>query len=142
MADETLEEGAKPNPTSEQETEIISPETEPTVVAAAEAELQEIVEAEEQMPASKADILHDNLSLLMDISLEVTVEIGRKEMRFGEILQLAKGSLIELNKLADGPVDILVNRSKVAEGDVVVIDEHFGVRITKVLSTQSLQRTG
>jgi flagellar motor switch protein FliN/FliY len=142
MANEPLEEGVLPDPASNEETEIVTTETEQTAVTEAEPNPKEIVHVEEQMPATKAGIPQDNLPLLMDVSLEVTVEIGRKEMKFGDILQLAKGSLIELNKLADEPVDILVNRSKVAEGEVVVIDEHFGVRITRVLNTERLRRTG
>lgn len=73
-----------------------------------------------------------NLELLLDVSLNVTVELGRKEMRFGEVLNLGKGSLVELNKIADEPVDIYVNQSKIAEGEVVVVDDHFGVRITRL----------
>lgn len=82
----------------------------------------------------------ENLDLLMEVSLHVTVELGRREMRFGEILRLGKGSVVELNKLADDPVDIYVNQSKVAEGEVVVVDEHFGVRITKLLNSERLKR--
>ncbi len=76
-----------------------------------------------------------NLDLLLDVSLNITVELGRKEMRFGEVLNLGKGSLVELNKIADEPVDIYVNQSKIAEGEVVVVDDHFGVRITRLVST-------
>ncbi len=81
-----------------------------------------------------------NLELLMDVSLQITVELGRRDMRFGEVLQLGKGSLVELNKIADEPVDIYVNQSKIAEGEVVVVDDHFGVRITKLLNPDRLKR--
>lgn len=77
----------------------------------------------------------NKLDILVDVSLNVTVELGRKEMIIGEILKLTKGSVIELNKLVDDPVDIYVNQSKIAEGEVVVVDEHFGVRITKLVDT-------
>jgi flagellar motor switch protein FliN/FliY len=83
-----------------------------------------------------------NLNLLMDVSLLISVELGRKEMRFNDILQLSKGSLVELNKVADEPVDIYVNQSKVAEGEVVVVDDHFGVRITRLLNSERLKRSG
>lgn len=80
-----------------------------------------------------------NLQLLMDVSLQITVELGRREMLFGDVLQLGKGSLVELNKIADEPVDIYVNRSKIAEGEVVVVDDHFGVRITRLLNPGTLK---
>lgn len=83
-----------------------------------------------------------NLDLLMDVTLTITVELGRRDMRFGEVLELGKGSLVELNKVADEPVDIYVNQSKIAEGEVVVVDDHFGVRITKLLNTDRLGRKG
>lgn len=94
-------------------------------------------EPEDVFPVSAEDsILPEkikNLDLLLDVSLNVTVELGRKEMRFGEVLNLGKGSLVELNKIADEPVDIYVNQSKIAEGEVVVVDDHFGVRITRLV---------
>lgn len=103
---------------------------------------QEVVHVEPESAGEDESIPTENLDLLMDVALEITVELGRKEMTFGEILQLSKGSLIELTKVADGPVDIYVNRSKIAEGEVVVIDEHFGVRITRILNTERLKRIG
>lgn len=81
-----------------------------------------------------------NLDLLMDVTLTITVELGRRDMRFGNVLDLGKGSLVELNKVADEPVDIYVNQSKIAEGEVVVVDDHFGVRITRILSSERLRR--
>ncbi len=103
---------------------------------------QEVVHVEPESAAENVSIQTENLDLLMDVALDVTVELGRKEMTFEEILQLSKGALIELTKVADGPVDIYVNRSKIAEGEVVVIDEHFGVRITRILNTERLKRIG
>lgn len=75
-----------------------------------------------------------NLNMLLDIPLQVTVELGRTKHTVKEILQLASGSIIELDKLAGEPVDILVNSRLIAKGEVVVIDENFGVRITDILS--------
>jgi len=75
-----------------------------------------------------------NLDLLKDVEMTLSVELGRREMSLGQILQVVKGSVIELEKLAGEPVEILVNGRKIAEGDVVVIDEHFGVRISKLLA--------
>lgn len=75
-----------------------------------------------------------NLNMLLDIPLQVTVELGRTKRSVKEILELSGGSIIELDKLAGEPVDILVNSRLIATGEVVVIDENFGVRITDVLS--------
>ncbi|MFD1928693.1 flagellar motor switch phosphatase FliY [Sporosarcina siberiensis] len=75
-----------------------------------------------------------NLDLLLDIPLQVTVELGRTKRSVKEILEISGGSIIELDKLAGEPVDILVNSRLIAKGEVVVIDENFGVRITDILS--------
>ncbi|MCD7033771.1 flagellar motor switch phosphatase FliY [Metabacillus sp. GX 13764] len=76
----------------------------------------------------------NNLDMLMDIPLQVTVELGRTKRSVKEILELSAGSIIELDKLAGEPVDILINRKIVAKGEVVVIDENFGVRVTDIIS--------
>ncbi len=68
--------------------------------------------------------------------MDVSVELGRIELPLGKVLQLAKGSVIELEKLAGEPVDILVNGQRIAHGEVVVIDEHFGVRISNLITTR------
>lgn len=75
-----------------------------------------------------------NLDMLLDIPLKVTVELGRTKKSINDILELASGSIIELDKLAGEPVDILVNDKLVAEGEVVVIEENFGVRVTDIIS--------
>jgi len=75
-----------------------------------------------------------NLNMLMDIPLQVTVELGRTKQSVKDILELASGSIIELDKLAGEPVDILVNSRLIAKGEVVVIDENFGVRVTDIVS--------
>ncbi|WP_163536804.1 flagellar motor switch phosphatase FliY [Gracilibacillus sp. YIM 98692] len=77
-----------------------------------------------------------NLDLLMDIPLQVTVELGRTKRTVKEILELTSGSIVELDKLAGEPVDILVNQKLIAQGEVVVIDENFGVRVTDILSKE------
>lgn len=75
-----------------------------------------------------------NLSLLLDIPLKVTVELGRTNKMIKDILELSQGSIIELDKLAGEPVDILVNNKFIAKGEVVVIDENFGVRVTDIVN--------
>lgn len=74
-----------------------------------------------------------NISLIMDVPLQVTVELGRTQKLIKEILEFSPGSIIELDKLAGEPVDILVNGKPIAKGEVVVIDESFGVRITDII---------
>ena len=75
-----------------------------------------------------------DISLLLDVPLQVTVELGRTSLRIRDVLELVPGSIVELDKLAGGPVDVLVNGKQIARGEVVVIDEEFGVRITDVAS--------
>ncbi|RCW70707.1 flagellar motor switch phosphatase FliY [Saliterribacillus persicus] len=75
-----------------------------------------------------------NLEMLMDIPLRVTVELGRTKRTIKEILELSSGSIVELDKLAGEPVDIHVNQKLIAKGEVVVIDENFGVRVTDIVS--------
>ena len=82
-----------------------------------------------------------NIGMIMDVPLQVTVELGRTRKLIREILELAPGSVVELDKLAGEPVDILVNGKIVAKGEVVVIDENFGVRITGIVSMQERAST-
>ena len=84
---------------------------------------------------SSAQSEPNNLSMLLDIPLQVTVELGRTKRMVKEILAVSQGSIIELDKLAGEPVDILINNKLIAVGEVVVIDENFGVRVTDILST-------
>ena len=85
-----------------------------------------------QAPYTQTD--GTNLNLLLDIPLKVTVELGRTQKQIKDILELSQGSIIELDKLAGEPVDILVNNKLIAKGEVVVIDENFGVRVTDIVS--------
>ncbi|HEY8200585.1 MAG TPA: flagellar motor switch protein FliN [Actinomycetota bacterium] len=75
-----------------------------------------------------------DLRMLSDVPLDVTVELGRAVMKLKELLTLAEGSVIELNRTLGAPVDIIVNGKLVARGDVVVVGDDFGVRVTEVLS--------
>ncbi len=77
-----------------------------------------------------------NLEMLMEIPLEVTVELGRTKRSIKDILEFSKGSIVELDKLAGEPVDILVNQRLIAKGEVVVIDENFGVRVLDIVSKE------
>ncbi len=73
------------------------------------------------------------LAMLYDLQLPVSIELGSTNMLIRDILKLSRGSVIEFDKLVSEPVDILVNGKKVAEGEVVVIDKHFGIRITSLV---------
>jgi len=75
-----------------------------------------------------------SIDFILDIPLEVTVELGRTSMLINDLLQLGQGSVIELNKLAGEPLEILVNRKLIARGEVVVVNEKFGVRLTDIVS--------
>jgi flagellar motor switch protein FliN/FliY len=83
-----------------------------------------------------------NISLIMDVFMEMTVELGRTRKPIKEILGMGEGTIIELDKLAGEPVDILVNHKLIAKGEVVVIDENFGVRVTEIVSPQERMEIG
>ncbi len=83
---------------------------------------------EEEKPTSP------DLDFILDIPLDVTVELGRTSMLVNELLQLGQGSVIELTKLAGEPMEILVNGKLIARGEVVVVNEKFGVRLTDIVS--------
>ncbi len=84
--------------------------------------------------AGSAGSEQGNIGLLMDVYMEMTVELGRTRKLIKEILGMGEGTIIELDKLAGEPVDILVNHKLIAKGEVVVIDENFGVRVTEIVS--------
>ena len=75
-----------------------------------------------------------SLDFILDIPLKVTVELGRSKMAIREILQLAQGSVVELSKFAGEPLEVLVNEKLIARGEVVVVNEKFGIRLTDVIS--------
>ena len=96
----------------------------------------EKIKMELQRPIDKHSkrLISRNIELLLDVSLRVTVELGRTRMKLAQILELQHGSVVELDRLAGDPVDIFVNDRMVAHGEVVVVDDKFGVRITEMIS--------
>jgi flagellar motor switch protein FliN/FliY len=84
----------------------------------------------------KSNIVTDskNIDFILDIPLEVTVELGRTTMPIYDLLQLGQGSIVELNKLAGEPLEILVNQKLIAKGEVVVVNGKFGIRLTDIIS--------
>jgi flagellar motor switch protein FliN/FliY len=82
-----------------------------------------------------------NMDFILDIPIEVTVELGRSKMLVNELLQLGQGSVIELSKLAGETLEILANQKLIARGEVVVVDDKYGVRLTEVISpTERIER--
>ena len=89
-------------------------------------------------PTAGADVgTPADLERLYDVTVELAVEVGRTRMTIGEALNLGPGSIVTLNRLAGEPVDLLVNGKPIARGEVVVIDEEFGLRVTEVLAPKS-----
>lgn len=95
--------------------------------ATQEAKFSEL--SEDKKPVASRDV-----DFLLDIPLEITVELGRKKMLIKDLLQLSQGSVFELDKIAGEPMEVLVNDKLVARGEVVVVNEKFGVRLTDIVS--------
>jgi flagellar motor switch protein FliN len=87
---------------------------------------------EEKSPAEDENIR--DLDFILDIPLDLSVELGRTKMLVNDLLQLGQGSIVELNKIAGEPLEIYINRKLVARGEVVVVNEKFGVRLTDIVS--------
>ena len=101
------------------------------------APMQEFNVQQAQFQAFSPDLVaanqKENINLIMDVPLEVTVELGRTTKSIQDILEFAPGTIIELDKIAGEPIDVLVNGKYVARGEVVVIEENFGVRVTEII---------
>jgi len=91
--------------------------------------------------AKTGDVSSSNLDLIMDIGLQLSVELGRTKRKIKEILKMTNGSIIELDKVAGEPVDILINGRLLAKGEVIIIDENFGVRVTDIFSPSERIKT-
>ena len=83
------------------------------------------------------DVPPANLEVILDVPVKVTVELGSCQMPMREVLQLASGSVVQLDKIAEAPVDLYVNQKRIAHGEVVVVEDRLGIKITKVLGAQS-----
>ncbi len=125
--------------------------------AAAKKALEEEVEAKEEGPPQKETpvekapqkqaefkdfgkegpqegVEHPDLDFILDIPLDISVELGRTKLRIKDLLKLGQGSVVELNKLAGEPAEIYVNQKLMAKGEIVVVNEKFGVRLTEIIS--------
>jgi len=98
--------------------------------AAGAVPIQASKKAADEQPSHK----DKNLSLILDIPLKVTVELGRTKMPVSDLLNLTQGSVIELSKLAGEPMEVYVNDKLIARGEAVVVNEKFGVRLTDIIS--------
>ena len=90
----------------------------------------------EELAAQRVENVKEQISLIQDVPLEVVVELGRTNKSIKEILEFSPGVVIELNKMAGEPIDILINNKFIAKGEVVVIDENFGIRITEIIDVK------
>jgi flagellar motor switch protein FliN/FliY len=103
-----------------------------------EAEPMELAQLDQQEAGAPAG----SIELLMDVDLDVKIELGRAQLAIEDILKLKKGSVVELDKLAGDPVDILVNERRVARGEILVVNDNFCVRITEILDPEARMKAG
>lgn len=96
---------------------------------------------DEVKPNSELGHLDRELAFILDIPLELSVELGKSRMLINDLLQLGQGSIIELNKLAGEPLEVYINGKLVARGEVVVVNEKFGVRLTDIISPMERVRS-
>lgn len=116
---------------------VSAPAPQPTASVTAKPDVSPT--AEQHLPELTAedDVTADaGLSLLMDVPLTVSVELGRINMTLQQVLALGRGSIVELERVAGEPVDVLVNNKIIARGEVVVIDQYFGIKITELLEAR------
>lgn len=85
-------------------------------------------------PGSKGTEASQGLDFLLDVPLEIRVELGRTKIQIGELLKLGRGSVVELEKLTEEPVDVFINQKLMAHGEVVVVNDRFGIRLTTIVS--------
>lgn len=95
------------------------------------AESAQFQELREEVPAESSDV---NLNAILDVPVTISMEIGRTRISIRNLLQLNQGSVVELDRLAGEPMDVLVNGTLIAKGEVVVVNEKFGIRLTDVIS--------
>ncbi|MGE4520193.1 MAG: flagellar motor switch protein FliN [Desulfobacteraceae bacterium] len=110
-------------------------------MAEAEKENQNTESAEDEEKEDSHEDAGRDLDFILDIPLELSVELGRSKMLVNDLLQLGQGSIVELNKLAGEPLEIYINHKLVARGEVVVVNEKFGVRLTDIISPMERVRT-
>jgi flagellar motor switch protein FliN/FliY len=123
-----------PYPPQQPEAVVQKAPPEPKVIATKPVQMEEM-DPLDRLGKEQAQ----NLDLIMEVPLQVTVEIGRARRKVQDILEFAKGSLVVLDKLAGDQVDLFVNGKCIARGEVVVIEDNFGVRITEIVQTPAIE---
>jgi flagellar motor switch protein FliN/FliY len=118
------------------ETDLDTPEAANEEGEVADTSFTELTNSESEVRS-----LDPKMDLLYDLQLPVSIELGRTNMLIREVLRLGRGSVVEFDKLVSEPVDLLINGKKIAEGEVVVIDKHFGVRITTLVDSATNSRS-
>ncbi len=131
MAEEDTDQDVESTNVEGEETAVEGEETAEAVVEEND-ELDN--EEEDNKTTDKANEGPASLDLILDIPLTVTVELGRSKMLINDLLQLGQGSVVELTKLVGDPLEVLVNNKLVARGEVVVVNEKFGVRLTDIVT--------
>ena len=100
--------------------------------------IDEMMAAEMDLAELEPGMGHDdtgrNMDFLLDIPLNISVELGNAKIKIGDLLKLSQGSVVELNRLTDEPLEIFVNKKLMAHGEVVVVNEKFGIRLTNIIS--------
>jgi flagellar motor switch protein FliN/FliY len=125
------------NPT--EELNMSARKTNATRIAEQEATISDAPEAApaqifEQFSVSPKPEIHNDIDMIMDIPVQLTVQLGRTKIAIKNLLQLAQGSVVELDGLAGEPMDVLVNGYLIAQGEVVVVNEKFGIRLTDIIT--------
>ncbi|MFR2299659.1 MAG: flagellar motor switch protein FliN, partial [Clostridium paraputrificum] len=115
--------------------EVNQPVSEKTIIETPQPQVEVHKASFEPLVESKSSVASNkNIDLILDVPLDISVVLGRTKKSIKDILNFSTGSLIELDKLAEEPVEVLVNGKTIALGEVVVVDENFGVRITSIVS--------
>ncbi len=96
--------------------------------------MKQAIAEEKTKEVTDQDVVSHNLEMLLDVPLQVTVELGRTKMTIRELLKLGEGSIIELPTAAGEPLEVLVNQKPIAKGEVVVVNEKYGIRLLSIIS--------
>lgn len=132
MTQEEIDALIKSGSTEPESAEPVAQEAEQSVPVS-ETDFPTFEESSEAAAEKLVSPLDPKMELLYDLQMPVSIELGRTNMFIRDILRLGRGYVVEFDKLASEPVDLLVNGKKIAEGEVVVIDKHFGIRITTLV---------
>lgn len=107
-----------------------SPETEGPAVTVGMAEFETLE------PEGESSVEGDHMAIIMELELEISIELGRTRMKVKDVLGLGVGAIVELDKIIGEPMDIYANGKVIARGEVVVVDENFGIRVTEIVKGQ------